>query len=283
MQEHIEKIILEGDDITWKDILVDLVRSEDMDPWDIDLTILTESFIKLIQQMQEADLRISGKMCLAAAILLKLKTNHLVEHDISKLDELLNEPEEDEFYDEDYENNYQKNQRLKDKLPLIPKNPQPRSRKVSINDLVEALQKAMTTRRKKLERDKPEVKSKRIALGDHIDALELVQELYNKITYYSKKKQTEVLSFKELLPPKAKKQDKVYTFIPLLQLENQKKIITEQKKPFDDIKIALRTKKQEKLLYQKIKNIEKQEIKDEEEAKKLRRQRRFKKKQVAES
>ena len=264
MQKHIEKIILEGDEISWKDILQNLVKSEEMDPWDIDLTLLTQKFIHLISKMQEADLRISGKMCLAAAMLLKLKTKHLLEHDIAKLDELLSQSEDDEYYDEmgEWDEETRRTQRQKEKLPLVPRNPQPRSRKVSIHDLVDALQKAMATRRKKLERDKPAIAAYELMPDSHINALELVIELYNKITYYSKKKNKEELSFKELLPPKAKKQDKSFTFIPLLQLENEKRIITKQAKPFDEVYVALRTKKQEAILKKKIKKIEEQEAEE---------------------
>ena len=46
------------------------------------------------------------------------------------------------------------------------------------------------------------------------------------------------LTFKELLPSESK-QDKVYTFIPLLHLSNQQKVDLEQAEPFGDIHVKL--------------------------------------------
>ena len=46
------------------------------------------------------------------------------------------------------------------------------------------------------------------------------------------------LTFKELLPGETK-QDKVYTFIPLLHLSNQQKVELEQPEPFGDINIKV--------------------------------------------
>ena len=45
--------------------------------------------------MQTHDLKVSGKIVLAAAILLKVKSTHLIENDISRLDALMNETDED--------------------------------------------------------------------------------------------------------------------------------------------------------------------------------------------
>ena len=62
--------------------------------------------------------------------------------------------------------------------------------------------------------------------------------------YYSKKEAAEKLSFSKLLPPRAKKEDKVFTFIPLLHLTNQRKIDLEQREHFGDIEVFLRTQQE---------------------------------------
>jgi segregation and condensation protein A len=241
MQEHIEHIVLKHSDIDWKNLLVDLVNKQGMDPWDIDITKLTETFIKTVQLMQEADLKISGKMFLAAAMLFKLKSHHLLEHDISLLDQLLNERDEEEFDDDFYEGDVSRNRRSQDPYTLIRRNPQPRKRKVSIHDLVEALQKAMATRKRKLIAEKPNYDFK-LPEGK-FDVTNSIRELLNKITYYAEKKDEGVLSFSSLLPPRAGKQEKVHTFIPLLHLENEKKVDTSQAKPFDEIYVRMFSEK----------------------------------------
>jgi len=236
MQEKIYDILLEHDDITWKSILYDLVKSEDMNPWDIDLTILTKKFISMIKGMKETDLKISGKVFLAAAILLKIKSAHLIDYDISKLDQLLNEMEEENIEDEEWDNIEDEEliRAKKQKYTLITRNPQPRSRKISIHDLVEALQRAMESKKRVIQKSKPI----RFVMPDRkVDIMDLIREVYNKINYYSKKDKN--LTFSKLLPPRAKKIDKVYTFIPLLHLKNEKRINVSQKKAFDKIKIEL--------------------------------------------
>ena len=105
--------------------------------------------------MQEHDFRISGKILLAAAFLLKMKSAHLIDHDIVNLDKLLNQTEEaidEEDLFDDLESGGRKERQ---QFTLIPRNPQPRSRKVSIHDLVKALQQAMISKKRILTRQRP--------------------------------------------------------------------------------------------------------------------------------
>lgn len=238
MQEKIYEILTEQDDVTWKSILYDLVKSENMNPWDIDLTVLTKRFISLVKNSQETDLKFSGKMFLAAAILLKIKSAYLIDHDISKLNQLIDDMEKDEDWDEGEDDFYNTTPtKNKQKYTLIPKNPQPRSRKMSIHDLVEALQRAMDTKKRVLQKKKP---LKFVMPERKMDIMDLIREVYNKINYYSKKEKKKKLTFSKLLPPRAKKVDKVYTFIPMLHLENEDKISIKQKKAFDEIYVSIK-------------------------------------------
>ena len=235
MQQQIFELLLEQEDVSWKSILYDLVKSEQMDPWDIDITLLTQKYIQIIKAMQEHDFRISGKILLAAAFLLKIKSAHLVDHDISNLDKLINQGEES-MDEEDLFNDLGDTKKEKQQFALIPRHPQPRSRKVSIHDLVEALQRAMASKKRILAKQKPV----RFVLPERkVDIMGVIRELYHKIVYYTNKESSEKLSFTQLLPPRAGRPEKVYTFIPLLHLENQHKVETEQAKPFDEIDVRL--------------------------------------------
>jgi len=238
MQQKIFDMLLKEEEISWKTIIYDLVKTEQMDPWNLDITLLTKKYISLIKKMQEHDLRISGKILLAAAILLKIKSTHLVENDISRLDALINQEEEEleeEFYNDELG---MKTRRKYDPLAytLIPRNPQERNRKVSVNDLVNALQRAMASKKRVLEKIKP-VKYK--MPERKIDIMEVIRDIFHKIVYYSKKEKKKKLSFSKLLPPRASREDKVYTFLPLLHLENQHKVSMEQIKPFAEIQVSL--------------------------------------------
>ena len=156
MQEKIFYLLLNQDELNWKTIIYDLVKTEQMDPWDIDVSLLAKKFIQIIKEMQEHDFKIPGKILLAAAVLLRIKATHLVENDISNLDKLIDQNEgmpEEELFEE-------MEQRLRNpnafaQPQLIPRNPQPRNRKVSVEDLVDALQRAMATKKRILERQRP--------------------------------------------------------------------------------------------------------------------------------
>lgn len=233
MQEKVFDLLLKEEDVSWKSILYELVKTEQMDPWDIDITLLTKKYIQIIKEMQEHDFRISGKILLAAAFLLKIKSAYLIDHDISNLNLMINQTEEeiDEMFEE-----LEEGAREKQKFPLLPKQPQPRSRKVSIHDLVEALQRAMESKRRILAKNKP---IKFILPKRGIDILEVIRDLYHKIVYYTQKENKKTITFTKLLPPNPGKREKAYTFIPLLHLENERKVETNQPKPFEEIYIKL--------------------------------------------
>jgi segregation and condensation protein A len=236
MQEKIWDLLIKEEEISWRTILYDLVKSEEMDPWNIDITLLTKKYIETIQNMETHDLRVSGKIVLAAAILLKLKSSHLIDNDFSKFDAML-APEEDleDLEDEMFEL-IEGRPREKHEYTLIPRNPQPRNRKVSINDLVQALQRALASKKRVLQKIKPE---KYIMPKRGLDIMEAIEDVYHKIGYYSKKDEAKSVTFSRLLPPKAGKLEKAFTFMPLLQLENHQKIDMNQKEAFDEIHVSM--------------------------------------------
>lgn len=242
MQQRIFDLILEQEEVGWRTIIYDLVRTEQMNPWDIDISLLTKKYLDAVKKMQEHDLKISGKIILAAAILLKIKSSHLLEYGITNLDKLINQSEdlsENELLEELGEEAAQR-RREQQKYQLIPRNPQPRNRKVSIHDLVNALQRAMESKRRVLAKQMP-VKYEMPKRS--IDIMEVIYDLYHKIVYYTAKEKSENLTFTKLLPPRPTKMDKVYTFIPLLHLENQRKVETAQAQPFDEIQVRLLKRK----------------------------------------
>ncbi len=241
MNEKIFQLVIEQEEVTWKTLLYDLVKMEGMNPWNIDISLLTKRYIQLVKDLQEHDLRISGKVLLAAAILLKIKSTHLIENDISNLDRLFNQTDEElteeELFDEIEDGISGKKE--KQTYQLIPRNPQPRDRKVSIHDLVQALQKAMESKKRALAKQRP---VKYQMPKRKIDIVAAIYDLYHKISYYTTKKNVKELTFSELLPARASKQEKAYTFLPLLHLENQRKVETNQKAPFAEIYIKLLNK-----------------------------------------
>ena len=94
MEDRIFDILFKEDEVTWKTLIVELVKNEQMDPWDIDISALAQKYITMVRKLQQADLRISGKVLLAASILLRMKSDILLTDDIAAFDNMMNPDEE---------------------------------------------------------------------------------------------------------------------------------------------------------------------------------------------
>jgi segregation and condensation protein A len=62
---------------TWKDILLDLIASNSIDPWNIDIMALSDAFIRRVREMEHMDFVLQANVILAASILLKYKSDSL--------------------------------------------------------------------------------------------------------------------------------------------------------------------------------------------------------------
>jgi segregation and condensation protein A len=65
------------DQPAWKTILLDLVASTKMNPWDIDVSALSDSYLQKISLLESKNLRVPANAILACAILLRTKSKHL--------------------------------------------------------------------------------------------------------------------------------------------------------------------------------------------------------------
>jgi len=59
-------------------ILLELVQAHKLDPWDVDIEKLTDVFAQRVQKMHDPDLRLSGRTLLSASILLRMKSDYVV-------------------------------------------------------------------------------------------------------------------------------------------------------------------------------------------------------------
>ena len=46
MQEQIYDMLLKESEVTWQDIIYDLIKKEQMDPWDVDISKIKLNFKK---------------------------------------------------------------------------------------------------------------------------------------------------------------------------------------------------------------------------------------------
>ncbi len=236
MQDQILDMLLKKDEITWQSLLYELVRTEQMNPWDIDISILSKKYLETVRKLQEINFFISGKVILASAILLKIKSDKLLNENITQFDNQLFQREQVESSESIEE---AVSEIIHPKLTI--KTPIARRRKVTINDLINALEKAMKVdeRRTVKRRLLTEVPAN-IKIPERVDIKERIKGIYSKIrNFFTTKK--EVLTFDKLVESD-KREDKIFTFVPLLHLDNQQKINLLQEEHFGEIRIEL-TKK----------------------------------------
>lgn len=234
--------LLVSRELSWQAIIYDLIRTEQLDPWDIDLSILAKKYVERIQQIQEQEgiFFISSKVLLAAAILLRIKSE-LLHENILSIDELL--------FDKKKKSGVEISEMkplvdfAEEELPeILPRTPLARGRKVTLQELIKALDKAISTEHRRI---KKEIATRRIQQDisfvlpkKTIDIRQKIKELYIKIkSFFSRKKPEEILTFTSLVG--TSRDERIACFLPLLHLDTQEKIVLEQPQPFDEINILL--------------------------------------------
>ncbi len=252
-QTRLFDIIFNEDEVTWQSMIYKLVKEENMNPWDVNISQLSKKFLEKLKTLKKMDFRISGKAILAAAILLRIKSRRLVGEDFDNLDRLIamnDEPDEDIFDEiegqflediEEYENKdaggFKKN------YELTPKTPLPRKRKVSVYDLVDALHKALEVKKRRTNRLASQNKTDVEVPEKQKDITLVIQEVYEQIINHIEERKLKKLTFSNFLPENSTKNEKVATFTPLLYLDSQRKIELYQEKHLAEIEITLNRSK----------------------------------------
>ncbi|MCH8945720.1 MAG: segregation/condensation protein A [Nanoarchaeota archaeon] len=231
-QEQIHDLLF-SKEIGWQEIIYDLINTGQLDPWDVDITLLTNKYLEKLHELEE-DYFISSKVLLAAALLLRIKSEILLNKYIKSIDEIL-------FGKKDTKPRQIERIELEDEIPeLIPKSPLPRFKKVTLKDLIESLNKAIITENRRIKRKVIEVNAFReaeISMPKKIFILkDKIKEIYEKLL--ENFKEDEKVNFKKIAGNN--KEEKIIVFSSLLHLENQKKIWIEQKEHFGDIHIWLK-------------------------------------------
>ena len=203
-------------------ILLGLVQEHKLDPWDVDIEKLADVFIKRVREMEELDLRVSGRTVLSASVLLRMKSDYVLNGNGS------NKVTEEELQDV-----------LDLGLPelgpvmLIQHSP----RKITLSDLLGALQEAL--------QDEPSVKHPtrrglekimRVLSEYDINIEKYLEKMYRRITELAENGDS--VTFSELLPEKTRAAV-ARTLLLLLLLCGQRKVDLSQDEPFGEIFVSL--------------------------------------------
>jgi len=218
-QEQIHNLLF-GEKLSWQAIIYDLINTEQLDPWNIDLTLLSSKYLERVRELEEANFFVSSKVLLAASLFLRIKSEILLNEDIKGLDDILFGRKEEKRYE-------QERIELDEEIPeLIPRTPLPRFRKVSLQELMSALEKAVQTENRRIRRV---VVDRQRQMETGISLPKKTINLKDKITYvYGKlktafSKRDERMAFSEL--GKMNSEEKLAVFVSLLHLDSQHKIL----------------------------------------------------------
>jgi len=226
-EQELLKMIIEKEN--WEEIIYYIVNVQNLDPWNVDLIRLTESFLKFVKDVEELDFRIPAKIVFVAAILLRLKADYLsiFEEKEDDVDEMLREQKPFEELGID-----PKLIQLGYPMKRIPK------RQITLDELMIALKKALVVEKKRTERKQLWQEKLQTAVAiEEEDISVRIEKLMSNIDELMGKLNKDKLEFKEIV--KEWKRDKIVShLIPLLHLEQNQKITTEQLEFFKEIYIS---------------------------------------------
>ena len=215
-EEEIIRTILYDD---WEQVLI--LLAQDMDPWDIDIVKLSNRFTAYIKKIREMNLRVPARIILAASIIYRMKCDALFlqEMEDSAADmqaELLDSESDAEMMEQIY-------------IPPIrlPLRRQVK-RRITLEELVEALNKAMRVKKRRELREMITLELNQKDLTEHIE------KLYQKILEFLEKEG--LVFFSELVGSKPK-EAVIRDFTSLLHLMNEERVICEQEELFGEILI----------------------------------------------
>jgi len=212
------------------EILVELAKNGKIDPWNIDIVHVTDTFLNKIEELQQMDLRISGRTLLYSCVLLRMKSTGLFQEEEEMAEEFFDEEEdyEEEFNIDEFN------------MPLLPVRRSAR-RPVTLKELIEELKKAETDVIKRKEYLRAESSRRYIDVElttedvmniAHDEAilrrtgtlLELLRQLF---------KTQEFVTLDEIFALEGA--DKIMDYITLLFLASMKEVVLYQEKMYETL------------------------------------------------
>jgi segregation and condensation protein A len=199
------------------EVLVELAKRGEIDPWDIDIARATEKFLEYIDSLEKRDLRIPARTLLYASILLRMKSDSV---EGPREEEPVPEPEEEAPFDEG-------------RIEGLPRPPIRRhtKRPVTLEELIAELKNAEMVGRRKAMRERwptPVEKALDLSHEEGIeDRIKILGPFLDDMFTSSKK-----VSFGEI-----KEGEKVMNYVSLLFMAQRKQVWLEQEEIFGELYI----------------------------------------------
>jgi segregation and condensation protein A len=204
---------------TWREMLIDLVAQKKLDPWNIDIVEIAAGYMDRIRRMEMLDLRVPANLILAAAILLRFKSQAL------RFEEEEQVVEEQVYVDEE------------DGASVIPvlelKTRIPPTRMVTLDELLLAMEKVFEEQRKREEAAaKVEIPAVINIQLPEFDIEQRIAEVYARVL--AEKDSEGLATFSSILPERTPVA-MIETLLPLLHLVQDRKLFIFQESFFGEI------------------------------------------------
>ncbi len=202
------------------EILVNLAKNGEIDPWNVDIVEVTDKFLRQLEEMEKMDLRISGRTLLYASILLRMKSNVLVE-----VEEPIIEDEYEQFEVSDYP------------VPALPLR-RSSKRPVTLEELLSELKKAELVEKRRLERIK-NIKDERHATLKEVLSIAHEEDIESRVgkmrnllnELFEKQKHIKFSDLSDSLD----RSGRVMAYLAILFLATRKEIWLEQEELFGEL------------------------------------------------
>jgi len=222
---------------SWEQIVYKIIAWEGLDPWDLDITALSDSFVEYIIEMKELDFKIPAKYVMISSVLLRMKSDNLTllkyfsEDNYMEFGDEVAQSDEADIVDStdtgllEFEVN-----------PItVPPKRTPR-RKVMVDELVSSLRRVLNAQER---RQTKKFKQKDMIKVREDNITKRIGRLYERINTMLTKVRKDEVKFTNLVD-KWEKQEVVNTFLPLVFLESEKKVETRQEDMFKEIYVKRR-------------------------------------------
>ncbi|MEM3791550.1 MAG: hypothetical protein QXL16_02375 [Candidatus Micrarchaeaceae archaeon] len=201
---------------TWKDLLIESVRRKKIDPWNIDIELLVNGYLETIRNIEVIDLSVPANVILAASILLRFKVEFMQAE----------EPEEEPV---EY-------RQIPEVNPLVPRMRMPQNKRITLQELLEALEEAMRVKEARVSNMHVEESHITININDsdiEKDADELMDLMLKEKDSYG------LVSFSSISANFSGEAILFKAFIPMLFLAHKGKVVLIQEEFFGEIIIKV--------------------------------------------
>ncbi|PTD93762.1 segregation/condensation protein A [archaeon SCG-AAA382B04] len=233
--KKVKKRIIEKSDESIKkeqpiEILLNLVEENEIDPWDLDIVDVADKFLDKVEILEKKDLAITAKTLYCASILLRKKSDCLIEDEEKEKEP----PSQDKWEPAVFNPTKQEPPKLE--MPARRKS----KRSATIIELMDELKNALEQekskkRKRKLKSKKEEKDEEKVKNLAHDEEIEKkVEETYQKIKKGFRKKKE--IKFSELIEIKTRS-NIIDKFLSILFLANREKVLLIQEEMYGEIKI----------------------------------------------